>query len=72
MAFLSMAIVPFTVIAEFRNGLENLVEPSPPGGSLIASRYLMGGGGWVIALLLAVTCIDCARRLVFRENLPPS
>jgi hypothetical protein len=65
-ALLPMAIVPFTAVAEFRNGLESLVAPSPPGGLLLASRYLMGGGGWVIALVAAVFCIDCARRLVSR------
>ena len=56
---LPMAVVPFTVMAEFRNGLESL---TPPAALLVASRYLMGGGGWAIALLAAIVCIDCARR----------
>lgn len=63
LAILPLAIVPFTVVAEFRHGVESLVEQSSSSGSLIASRYLMGGGGWVIALLAAAFCIDCARRL---------
>lgn len=63
-ALLCVVVVPVTVVAEFRNGLENMVAPAPPGGALIASRYLMGGGGWVIALLAAVVCIDRARRRV--------
>ena len=62
-ALLPVLIVPFTVVAEFRHGLEGLAGPSPPGGSLIASRYLMGGGGWVIALMVAVFCIVIARRI---------
>ncbi|MHB8814877.1 MAG: hypothetical protein ACYDAE_16605 [Steroidobacteraceae bacterium] len=61
-AVVSMVIVPLTVVAEFRNGLENLVGPTPPAGLLIASRYLMGGGGWAVALLAAVACTDYARR----------
>lgn len=61
-ALLPMLIVPFTVVAEFRHGLNGLLGPSPPGGSLIVSRYLMGGGGWVIALTAAVFCIALARR----------
>ena len=59
---LPMLIVPLTVVAEFRHGLDGLLGPSPPGGSLIVSRYLMGGGGWVIALTVAVVCIALARR----------
>ncbi len=62
-ALLPMTIVPFTAVAEFRHGLDSLFGPSPPDGALIASRYLMGGGGWVIALTAAVFCIACARRL---------
>lgn len=65
-ALLSIAIVPFTVVAEFRHGLESLIGPGPAGPSLIASRYLMGGGGWMIALVVAVSCTDCARRLASR------
>lgn len=62
-AVLPMLIVPLTVVAEFRHGLESLLlAPSPPGAWLIASRYLMGGGGWVIALTAAVLCIALARR----------
>lgn len=61
-ALLPMLIVPLTVVAEFRNGLESLFGPGPPGGSLIASRYLMGGGGWAIALTAAVFCIEHAGR----------
>jgi hypothetical protein len=53
---------PFTVVAEFRHGLNGLLGPSAPGASLIASRYLMGGGGWVIALTAAIFCIALARR----------
>lgn len=62
MVLLPTTIVPFTVIAAFRNSLENLVAPTAATGSLIAGRYLMGGGGWMIALLAAVVCIDFARR----------
>ena len=68
MVLLPTAIVPFTVIAEFRNGLENLVAPTPPAASLIASRYLMGGGGWAIALLAAVVCIERARLRVHPDE----
>lgn len=63
---LPVAIVPFTVVAEFRNGLASLFDPTfadAAGGALIVSRFLMGGGGWVIALVAAVFCIDGARRL---------
>lgn len=70
-ALLPMVIVPFTVIAEFRNGLQNLAAPTAstaPAASLVASRFLMGGGGWVIALLAAVVCIDCARRRLGRDQ----
>jgi len=67
-ALLSLAIVPFTVVAEFRQGLASLLAPTALDGSLIASRYLMGGGGWVIALLTAVFCIDGARRLAIRKS----
>lgn len=69
-ALLPMAVVPCTVVAEFSNGLESLVARSPPGGWLIVSRYLMGGGGWVIALLAAVSCIDCARRFSRSQAAP--
>jgi hypothetical protein len=61
-ALLPMLIVPLTVVAEFRHGLDGLLGASPPEGSLIASRYLMGGGGWVIALTAAVFCVALARR----------
>jgi hypothetical protein len=61
-ALLPMLIVPFTVVAEFRHGLDDLLGPSASGASLIASRYLMGGGGWVIALTAAIFCIALARR----------
>jgi len=67
-ALLSLAIVPFTVLAEFRQGLVSLVAPTALDGSLIASRYLMGGGGWVIALLTAAFCIDGARRLAICKS----
>ena len=63
-ALLSLAIVPFTVVAGLHNCLESLLESSPTGALLIASRYLMGGGGFAIALVAAVLCIECARQLV--------
>ena len=61
-ALLPITIVPFTVVAEFSHGVESLPGASPTSGSLIASRYLMGGGGWMIALVAAAFCIDHARR----------
>jgi hypothetical protein len=61
-ALLPMLIVPFTVAAEFRHGLDGLLGSSSPRESLIASRYLMGGGGWAIALTAAIFCIALARR----------
>lgn len=68
-ALLPLAIVPLTVVAEFRHGLMSLVAPGPPGGLLIASRYLMGGGGWAIVLVAAALCIDRAR-LIDRQSNP--
>ena len=68
--FLPVAIVPFTAVAEFRQGLASMVGPGAPGGWLIASRYLMGGGGWVIALLTAVACLEGARRLTRGRRQP--
>jgi hypothetical protein len=70
-ALLPMLIVPFTVVAEFRHGLAGLLGPNPPGASLIASRYLMGGGGWVIALMAAAFCIALARRNSRAKTPPP-
>ena len=71
MVLLPMATVPLTAVAEFRNGLESLVSPGAHAGSMIASRYLMGGGGWAIALVAAAFCIGSAHRLRNRGGMPP-
>jgi ABC-type tungstate transport system substrate-binding protein len=54
--------VPTTVIAELRHAVETAVDPGALGGWMIWSRFLMGGGGIALALLLAVLAISAGRR----------
>jgi hypothetical protein len=56
--------VPTTTLAELWHALQPEHAPfTAENGWMIWSRYLMGGGGLVLAMLLAVACIALARRL---------
>jgi hypothetical protein len=56
--------VPTTMLAELWHALqpEHALSPAQ-NGWMVWSRYLMGGGGLVLALCLGVACIALARRL---------
>jgi hypothetical protein len=49
--------VPITVVAELRNLLATSVDPSALSDWMVASRFLMGGGGALVALLMALLSI---------------
>jgi hypothetical protein len=53
--------VPTTVVAELRHSVETLVDPHALTGWMIWSRFLMGGGGIALSLLLAVIAISVGR-----------
>lgn len=55
--------VPTTVLAELWNGLGNMLGSSHVGGWMIWSRFLMGGGGFVIAMVMAAACVLLGRRI---------
>lgn len=59
-ALLLLIDIPSTVVAELWNSVEHQFDPHALGGWMIWSRLLMGGGGFVIALLLALACIRLA------------
>lgn len=51
---------PFTVIAELWNALRNDFDSHGPCGWMVWSRFLMGGGGLVIAGMMGVLTIAAA------------
>ena len=54
--------VPSTVVAELRHGVETMVDPSALNVWMIWSRFLMGGGGCALSILLAALAISAGRR----------
>ncbi len=60
-AVLLLTEVPVTVSAELWNGLYDLLGLHRTSGWMIASRFLMGGGGYVIALAMAAAAIVSAQ-----------
>jgi hypothetical protein len=54
--------VPTTVVAELRHAAETLVDPHALSGWMIWSRFLMGGGGIALSILLAALAIAVGRR----------
>lgn len=54
---LLMIDVPSTVIAELRYGIETSIDPHALSGWMIWSRFLMGGGGLALTMLLAALAI---------------
>jgi hypothetical protein len=62
-AALLLLDIPFTVVAELRNFLATAVDPNGVSDWMIASRFLMGGGGAMIALVVALLSILAGRRL---------
>jgi hypothetical protein len=62
-AALLLLDIPFTVVAELRNFLATVVDPNGISDWMIASRFLMGGGGAMIALVAALLSILAGRRL---------
>jgi hypothetical protein len=55
--------VPFTVVAEFWTLVRDEVAPDRFNGWLLWSRFLMGGGGLLIAGLCALAAVGIARRV---------
>jgi hypothetical protein len=62
MALLLMIDVPTTMMAELWSSVHELLGVARTGGWMIWSRFLMGGGGYVIAIVLGVTAIVLAER----------
>lgn len=60
MAALVLLDTPFTAVAELRNGLAIAIDPQTVDNWMLASRFLMGGGGYAMTLLLAAGCIAFA------------
>jgi hypothetical protein len=60
-ALLLLIDVPTTVVAELRHSVETLVDPHALSGWMIWSRFLMGGGGIALSVLLAVIAISAGR-----------
>lgn len=52
---------PFTAVAELRNGLATAIDPRTVDSWMVASRFLMGGGGYALMLPLTAGSIACAR-----------
>lgn len=61
MAALVLLDTPFTAVAELRNGLATTIDPQTVDGWMVASRFLMGGGGYALAILLAAGSIALTR-----------
>jgi hypothetical protein len=62
MGILLLIDVPFTVLAELWNAIHAGVDPHGFQPLMIWSRFLMGGGGLMLALLAAALAIALARR----------
>jgi hypothetical protein len=62
-AMLLLPDVLITVVAELRNFLATATDPHGTSDWILMSRFLMGGGGLVIALIAAVLSIAAAKRL---------
>jgi hypothetical protein len=60
--------VPTTVVAELRHAAETLVDPHALSGWMIWSRFLMGGGGIALSILLAVLAIGAGRTVARRRD----
>lgn len=58
---LVMVETPVTVAAELCNSLRALFNPHGFCGWMVLSRFLMGGGGFALALLLATVAIVASR-----------
>jgi hypothetical protein len=70
-AVLLVLDVPTTVVAELWNGLYGWADIHRLSGWMIWSRFLMGGGGYLIALLMAGGVLIWARRLSTPQPTPP-
>ena len=62
-AVLLVLDVPTTVLAELWNGLYDWADIHRVSGWMVWSRFLMGGGGYLIALLMAAGVLVWARWL---------
>lgn len=60
MVALVLLDTPFTAVAELRNGLATAIDPQTVDNWMVVSRFLMGGGGYAMTLLLAAGCIAFA------------
>ena len=58
---LVMMETPITVVAELCNSMRALYNPQGLCGWMVLSRFLMGGGGFALALLLATAAIVASR-----------
>jgi hypothetical protein len=64
LAVLLVTDVPTTVVAELWNKIAHQVDPNAISGWMIWSRFLMGGGGLVLSLVLTAGTISLSRRWV--------
>jgi len=62
-AILLLIDVPFTVAAELWNGLYQDYAPHEICVLMVWSRFLMGGGGYMLAILFAGIAISAANRI---------
>jgi len=71
-AILLLLDIPITVVAELRNFLATVADPNGVSGWMVASRFLMGGGGMVLALIAALLSILAGQRLSDSGQVPVS
>lgn len=67
-AVLLVLDVPTTVLAELWNELFDWADIGRLSGWMIWSRFLMGGGGYLLALLMAAGVLISARRLSLLQS----
>lgn len=67
-AVLLLLDTPFTAVAELRNGLTTMLDPRAVDGWMVASRFLMGGGGYALVLLFAAGAIALPRWCLERDE----
>ena len=63
LALLLLIDVPFTIVAELRNTLQETAQIVASDRWMVWSRFMMGGGGAVLAIVFAGVAIVAARRL---------
>jgi hypothetical protein len=65
-----LAEAPLTVVAELWNALRDNFNPHGPCGWMVFSRFLMGGGGLVLAIFTGALIIGGSKRLLSPGPLP--